>query len=56
MHDFLTTDLSLGWRFVEVKKAKMTKVSFGSVDMAFMLDEVSKEKDRHQRHRDKVWC
>ena len=56
MHDFLTTDLSLGWRFVEVKKAKTTKVSFGSVAIAFMLDEVSKEKDRHQRHRDKVWC
>ena len=54
MHDFLNTGLSLEWRFVEVKKAKKTRVSFGSVAMAFMLDEVSKVKGQHQTHRDKA--
>ena len=56
MHDFLATDLNLGWRFAEVKKAKKIKASFASVVMAFMLDEASIERDQHQMQKDKCWC
>ncbi len=56
MHYFLTTGLNLGWRFIEVKKAKKTKASFASVAMAFMLDEGSVKTDPHQTHKDKAWC
>jgi hypothetical protein len=56
MHDFLTAGLNLGWRIVGVKKAKKTKISFGSVAQAFRLDGASIKRDQRLTHKDKAWC